>query len=104
MLFDGNPVGRFFVPDINSPLNAVGYDYYGLLHEAFSQKHGKEAVKAYLSVIQHFAEIDETIFYEAYDDLKKQYPQELCYYYNDCIRIRKGICRKYLSEIGELKI
>jgi len=100
MLFDGNPLGSFFIPDINAPLNAVGYDWYGLTHKHFSKKHGDKAVEAYLSIIRRFADFDETVLFEAYDDLEKQYPQALCCYYNDFFRIRKETCRKYLGEIG----
>lgn len=101
MLIEGNPIGRFFIPDINNPLNAVGYDYYNLMYDAFLKKHGKGAVEAYLSAIRRFAELDETVFYEAYGDLEKLYPQALGHYYNDCIRIRKDTCRKFLTEIGK---
>jgi hypothetical protein len=102
MLFDGNPIGRFFIPDVNAPLNAVGYDWYGLIHKNISKKHGDKAVEAYLSVIQRFADFDETVLYEAYGDLEKHYPKALCYYYNDFFRIRKKTCRKYLGEIGRI--
>jgi hypothetical protein len=100
MLFDGNPTGQFFIPDINAPLNAVGYDWYGIKYNEFMKKHGQTAVDSYLSLIQRFSEFDETILYEAYNDLEKQYPKALCHYYDECIRIRKEICRKFLSEIN----
>ena len=99
MLFDGNPLGQFFIPDINAPLNAVGYDWYGIKYNEFMGKHGQTALDAYLSLIQRFSELDETILYEAYEDLEKQYPKALCHYYDECIHIRKEICRKFLGEI-----
>jgi len=100
MLFDGNPVGSFFIPDINVPLNAVGYDWYGLKHNEFFNRYGDDAVKAYLSVIERFAEFDETVLFEAYGDLEKQYPLALCRYYDECIRIRKETCRRFLGELA----
>ena len=102
MLFDGNPIGQFFIPNINAPLNAVGYDWYGIKYNEFVEKHGQTAVDAYLSLIQRFSELDETILNEAYGDLEKQYPKALCYYYDECIHIRKEICRKFLGEIKHL--
>jgi len=87
LYFDGSPLGRFFVPDINAPLNAVGYNWYGL--------------KAYLSMIQRFSEFDETVLYEAYSALEKQYPKALTQYYDKCIRIRKEPCRRFLHEIKD---
>ena len=100
MLFDGNPIGRFFIPDINAPLNAVEYDWYCIKYNEFMEKHGQTAVNSYLSLIQRFSGFDETILYEAYDDLEMQYPKALCQYYDDCIRIRKETCRKFLGEIN----
>jgi hypothetical protein len=100
MLFDGNPIGRFFIPDINAPLNAVGYDWYGLKYEQFMKEHGQIAVDAYISMIQQFIEFDETVLYEAYETLEKQYPKALIQYYKECIHIRKGVCRKFLNEIN----
>ena len=100
LFFDGSPLGRFFIPDINAPLNAVGYDWYHLKHEQFMREHGQTAVDAYLSVIQRFSEFDETVLYEAYDDLSKQYPNALSQYYDRCLRIRKETCRRFLDEIN----
>jgi len=100
MLFDGNPIGKLFIPDINAPLNAVGYDCYEIKQRDISRTHGNKAVEAFLSIVRRFAEFDETVLYEAYEALEKQYPQALCRYYNDFIRIRKKTCNRYLCEIG----
>ena len=101
MKFDGNPVGEFFFPDINVPLNAVGYDWYGLKHEEFTKVHGQDAVDVYVSTIRKFADLDETIFDEAYEALEKHYPKTLSHYYDMCIQIRKEVCRQFLDEISE---
>jgi hypothetical protein len=101
--FDGNPIGRFFIPDINAPLNSVGYDYYGNMYQAYSRKYGKEAGHAYLTTIHRFADIDQSLLDEAYTDLEKQYPLALCRYYDEAIRIRRNTCRKFLVEIGGVK-
>jgi len=103
MLFDGNPIGRLFIPNIGAPLNAIDYDWYGLKYDVFSREHGEEAGKAYLSIMQRFSEFDETVLYEAYEDLEKQYPKALSYYYNDFIRIRKETCRRFLGEVDGRK-
>ena len=100
MYFDGNPLGRFFIPDINAPLNAVGYDWYHIKYEQFMREHGQTAVDAYLSMIRRFSAFDENVLYEAYDGLDKQYPKALSRYYDECIRIRKATCRKFLDEIN----
>ena len=86
-------------PDINVPLNAVGYNWYGLKHEKFSTEHGQEAVDAYISMIRKFAEFDETILNEAYKALEKHYPKALSQYYDMFIKIRKEVCREFLEEI-----
>jgi hypothetical protein len=100
MLFDGNPMGQFFIPDINAPLNAVGYDWYRIKHEGFGKEHGQEAVEAYLSTIRKLTEFDETLLHEAYDALEKNYPKTLSQYYAMCIRIRKETCKIFLNEIS----
>ncbi len=92
--------GKFHIPDINAPLNAVGYDYYGLALDMFTEKHGQEAADAYLSVIRRFAELDTTELEAAYAVLDKQYPKMLKLYYDKAIRIRKDTCRRFLSDIG----
>lgn len=99
MLFDGNPIGRFFISDINIPLNAVGYDWYSLNLKEFIRIHGQSAADAYLSIIKKFSEFDETVLYEAYSGLDKQYPKALSQYYDECIRIRKETCRMFLAEV-----
>jgi len=101
LYFDGSPLGRFFVPDINAPLNAVGYDWYGLKYDEFMRERGQAAVDAYLSMIRRFSEFDETVLYEAYSVLEKQYPKALTQYYDKCIRIRKETCRRFLHEIKD---
>ncbi|MCL2299464.1 MAG: hypothetical protein FWC27_04890 [Firmicutes bacterium] len=101
LLFDGNPLGRMFIPDINSPLNYAGYDWYGIKYREFTRERGQTAVDAYLSMIQKFSEFDETVLYEAYSALDKQYPKALSRYYDECIRIRKETCRKFLNEIKD---
>lgn len=100
MFFDGNPIGKFFISDINNPLNAVGYDWYSIKYNEFMRIHGQTAIDAYLSIIQRFSEFDESVLYEAYSDLDKQYPKALSQYYDECIRIRKETCRKFLAEVG----
>jgi hypothetical protein len=40
---------------------------------------------------------------EAFDALEKQYPKPLCYYYDRAIRIRRDVCRRFLSDIEEEK-
>jgi len=103
MLFDGNPIGQFFIPDINAPLHHIGYDWYELKYEEFMQGHGQVAVDAYLSLIQRFSEFDETVLYEAYRALEKQYPKALSEYYDEFILIRKDTCRKFLDEAKSWK-
>jgi len=103
LCFDGNPLGRLLIPDINSPLNYVGYDWYGIKYREFMRERGQAAVDAYLSMIQRFSEFDETVLYEAYSALDKQYPKALSRYYDACIRIRKETCRKFLDEIKGLQ-
>jgi hypothetical protein len=98
MMLDGNPLGRFFVPNISAPLNAVGFNYYRGMYEIFRERYGQAAVESYLVLIQRFAELDETAFCEAYGDLDKQYPKALGRYYDEFIRIRKEICRRFLGE------
>jgi hypothetical protein len=98
MRLDGNPLGRFFVPNISAPLNAVGYDYYRGMYEIFLERYGQVAVKAYLALMRRFAELDETAFCEAYGDLDKQYPKALGRYYDEFIWIRKETCWRFLGE------
>jgi hypothetical protein len=99
--FEGNPLGHFFIHDIETPLNAVGYNWYGLKYKKFEQEYGQEAIEAYLSIIRNFAEFNETVLHRAYDALDKQYPQALKDYYDRFIQIRKQTCRKFLKEIGK---
>ena len=99
MLFDGKPLDALFIPDINHSLNSVGYNRYKTTY-ADVQKHGEAATNAYVSMIRKFSEFDETVLYEAYDVLRKQYPNTLIHYYDKCIRIRKEICKRFLGEIG----
>ena len=98
--FMGDPIGYFFLPDIEAPLNSVGYNWYGMMLDKFTQEYGQAAADAYLSVIQQFAEFDEDVLEEAYAALDKQYPRMLKEYYARCISIRKETCRKFLSEVG----
>jgi hypothetical protein len=100
MLFDGNPIGRFFVPDINFPLNHIEYDWYGLKYKEFLQQRGRNAADAYLSMIRKFSQLGESVFQEAYDALLKRYPKDLTRYYEEFIRIREGACRKFLEEVA----
>jgi len=99
MKLDGNPIGHLLLPDINAPLNNVCYDYYEIVYEQILEKHGKKAIEAYLSAIKRFSEFDETVLFEAYADLEKQYPKVLSFYYDDFIKIRKDVCRKFLDEV-----
>jgi len=102
MKFDGNPMGQYFIPDINVPLNAVGYEWYRLKHEGFTKEHGQDAVDAYVSTIRKFADLDITLFDEAYEALEKHYPKALSHYYGMCIQIRKEVCCEFLDEIGAM--
>jgi hypothetical protein len=99
MMLDGNPLGRFFVPNISAPLNAVGYDYYRGTYDVFLKRYGQAAVEAYLALIQRFAALDETVLYEVYDSLDKQYPKALGRYYDEFMRIRKETCWRFLGEV-----
>lgn len=48
MLFDGNPIGKLFIPDINAPMNAVGYDWHDIMYRNFSGQYDQMATNAYL--------------------------------------------------------
>ncbi|MDR0286477.1 MAG: hypothetical protein LBI03_02035 [Clostridiales bacterium] len=61
--------------------------------------YGQVAADAYLSVFKKFSEVDESTLYSAYDDLDKQYPKAIGYYYDKFICIRKNSCRKFLDEL-----
>lgn len=100
MLFDGNPIGQFFIPDINAPLNAVGYDWYGIKYREFEEQRGQVAVNAYLGMIHRFAEFDEKVLCTAYTALERFYPKALSQYYDACIRIRKKACQRFMDEVG----
>lgn len=98
--FDGDPIGRFFIPDINAPLNAVGYDMYGIALKTITKNYGKDAAATYLSIMKRFIQFDESVLAEAYTALDEQYPTMLKSYYQKCIQIRKQTCRRFLNEIG----
>lgn len=97
--FSGEAISRFLFPDINAPLNEVGYEYYAVGMQRYAEKYGETAVNAYLSLIHRFANFDETVLENAYDALDKQYPSMLKMYYSKCIEIRKATCQRFLKEI-----
>jgi hypothetical protein len=99
--FEGSSIAHFFIPDINTPLNAIGYDWYGIKLEMFTKNHGQTAADAYLSLIRRFAEFDDSVLQDAYEALDKQYSRMLKQYYQECIRIRKQTCRRFLDEISD---
>ena len=98
--FSGDATSHFFTPDIDAPLNAVGYNHYGIGLEIFTEKHGQAAADAYLSLIKRFAEFDESVLEDAYAALDKQYSRMLKMYYSRCIEIRKKTCLRFLNEVG----
>ena len=98
--FSGDATAHFFIPDIDAPLNAVGYDDYGIGLEIYKEKHGQAAADAYLSLMQRFVDFDDSVLADAYEALDKQYSRMLKMYYQRCIQIRKKTCRKFLNEFG----
>ena len=100
LYFDGDPMGRFFLPDIRVPLNAVDYYMYGGMYERFMEAYGQVAADAYLSVMQRFSEFDESVLDDAYAALAKQYPKPLIDYYTEFIRIRKKACQTFIDEVA----
>jgi len=98
--FSGDVVSHFFLPDINAPLNAVGYNYYGNILRTCAEKHGQAAADSYLSLIHRFSNFDVAILEDAYIALDKQYSKMLKTYYIEFIEIRKQTCRRFLNEIS----
>jgi hypothetical protein len=98
---EGDPIGHFFIPDINTPLHSVGYEWYGLVFTDLKKKHGQLAADAFLSLVRKFVEFDATVLKDAYTALYKQYPATLKGYYEKCISIRKLTCQRFLDEMGE---
>ena len=98
--FSGDAFSHSILPDINAPLNEVGYERYGATLEFYKEKHGQTAADAYISLIQRFAGFDGSILDDAYETLDKQYSRMLKMYYSSFIGIRKETCRKFLKEVG----
>ena len=98
--FSGDALTHSFVPDINAPLNAVEYNYYGGTLDIYKDRHGQTAADAYLSLIERFADFDDSVLADAYGALDKQYSRMLKMYYQRCIQIRKETCRRFLNEVA----
>jgi len=98
--FAGDAASHFFIPDIDAPLNAVGYSYYSITLQSYKEKHGQAAADAYLSLIERFADFDKSVLADVYAALDKQYSRMLKMYYSRCIDIRKETCRRFLKEVG----